>query len=80
MIFLVNNGLTEEPSHLFVELDVCEDCVNAPRFAEHGAEREREARHQDPGSRLRKGRAPSERNFQSSSTDRHPKKRGVTAT
>lgn len=35
-------------SYLFIDGDVREDGVHAPRFREHGAERQREARHQQP--------------------------------
>ena len=37
-------------AYLFVDFDVSEDGVDAPRFGEHGAEGEREARHEKPRS------------------------------
>lgn len=36
---------------LLVELDVSEDGVDSPGLGEHGAEREGEAGHEEPGSR-----------------------------
>ncbi len=37
--------------YLFVQLDVGENGMHSPRLAEHGAEAQGEARHQDPRPR-----------------------------